>query len=162
MWQKKKISTIEDAWSLAINRLAVSDRSSGEILTALYKRDCPEKIAQAVLTKLLEQKYVDDEKLCQNICDRWQSEGAFGKRLLQVKLLKRGISSDIVSRILREIDCDEYAKVKKAFLAHVKTRKLSDEKSRNKLLRHLIGKGFDYHTIRQVINSNTDLAELPE
>lgn len=153
----RKISTFDDAYIYAVKKLSISDCSSGEMSTYLIRRGCSKEIAQAVLNKLLEQNYINDKKLCLNICERWQQEGLYGKKMLQLKLLRRGFSKEIIDESLSFFDIDEYEKANKIFIAYVKKIKKFDDKTLGKIMRHMSAKGFSYQIVKSVISNNKSL-----
>lgn len=160
MFQKKTIATSEEALKFAVKKLAISDYSQEEILNSLLRRKCSYDNAQAAINKLLELRYIDDEKLCQKICSRWQEEGAYGTNALKMKLLKRGIDKSIINRVINEMQLNDTESIERAFAKYTRSKKITDQKSLEKLIRHLGNKGFKYNAIQEIINVEIKLPEF--
>lgn len=160
MFQKKTIATTEEAVKFAVKKLAMSDYSQEEILDSLLKRKCSYDDAQAAIKKLLGLRYIDDEKLCRKICSRWQEEGLYGINALKVKLLKRGIDKAIISQVLADIQLDDEDSIQRAFLKYTRSKKITDQKSLEKLIRHLANKGFRYNDIQDIVSDKIKLTEF--
>ena len=154
--QTRTISTFEEAYTGVLRKLSQRDYSSQEIIKYLNRRNCSEKIAQAVLKKLLEHNYIDDRRLCRYICERWQKEGLYGEKMLKIKLFQRGFSKEVIRDVLSDFDLDEEEKANKLFLNYLKKIKKFDNKTVEKIVRYLVAKGFSYQTINRIIAANKD------
>lgn len=160
MFQKKTITTSEEALKFAVKKLAMSDYSQEEILDSLLKRKCSYENAQAAIERLLEFRYIDDEKLCKKICSRWQEEGVYGINALKLKLLKRGINKSIFEQVLIEMQLTDEQSIQRALTKYTRLKKINDQKSLEKLMRHLSNKGFKYNDIQDIIKDNFELPEF--
>ena len=153
----KTIETFEEGYNAAIKRLSFKDFSKCEMISYLKKRGLSDDIAQAVLNKLLELNYVNDERLCNNICNYMKNEGIYSKRALKFKLLKKGFAKNLVSEQLSAIEIDEYQNAGKIFYAYIKKQRCIDEKTKMKIIRHMASKGFSYNIIEQLLKENKDM-----
>ena len=117
----------------------------------LGKGYAPESVDKAV-NMALEYGYLSDEKYAENyVSDRFK---ATGELRLRRELKQRGISDVIVSETLGKADLgDEYERALE--LARKRTadreKKLSTPKAKERVLRYLIWRGFEYETARRVI-----------
>ena len=157
MKQLKTILTFDDAYQSALKKLSLSDCSCKAMHTYLSRRGCCEEIAQAVLKKLLEHNYINDTKLCTNLCERWQDEGLYSKKMLKAKLIKQGFDKNIINEVIEEFDVDEKSKAKKLFLSYIKRIRKYDDKTVGKIIRYLASKGFSYSIIKDVLEGNRDV-----
>ncbi len=158
MLQKKTIETFEQARDFAFKKLLLRDRSREEMLIDLTKRNCPGNIAQAVLNYLVKNNYLNDERLCRNMCEAWQRNGTESVRALKVKLLKRGMDKHIINAVLDTIEFDEVERAQKTLAIFLKTHKISDQRSFERLLRHMAGKGFVYPTIQKALSGFAEVS----
>ncbi len=158
MLRKKKIDTFSEAMDFAYKKLAIADRSSQEILANLAKRNCPGDIAQAVLDYLLKNNYINDERLCESICERWKKSETSGKNSLKAKLFKRGLAKNTINEALALDDFDETEKADKTLTNYLKLHQVTDPKSLAKLLRHMSAKGFSYTTIKRVVSGKLKIS----
>ena len=156
MKPKKKIENYKEAYLQAIKKLSLSDQSCNEILNYLKKYECDDSIAQAVVKRLLEQNYINDERLCKNICEFYSNNASFGKYLLKQKLLKRCINEKIINDVLISLDFDEYFYANKVFLSFMKKNTIKSKKDIAKFMRHMVAKGFSYGIISNIISDNKD------
>lgn len=153
----KKIETFEEGYAASIKKLSVKDCTRQEILSYLVKRELDEEIAQAVVKRLLELNYVNDERLCKNICAYMANENFSSKKAIKYKLLKKGIDKELIYEQMAELEVDEYKNAAKIFFIYMKKQRRKDEKTKLKVMRHLASKGFSYGVIDKTIKENQDM-----
>lgn len=117
----------------------------------LKKKNFAEETIKNTLEKLKEYGFVDDEKFAK---DYFESLSASkGKRAIANKLKEKGVSAEIVDKILENVDEeDELEKATKLAEKFVKNRQ-NDPKCKQKCLAHLIYKGYDYSVAQQATNN---------
>ena len=113
--------------------------------------DGDESGTQAVLDQLVEQKYVDDLRYASAFARDKSSIAGWGEVKIRYMLAAKGISRDIISEALAEID-EQKACGRLEKLISNKARSLTgDPQIRMKLLRFALGRGYSYDEVSSVV-----------
>ena len=161
MLQKKKPITEQEALQKLSALCARAEHSSGEMLEKMRRWQLPEDVRERVLDRLIDEKFVDDERFARLFVrekirfDRW------GRRKIEQALYQKGVASDISHRVLDEVDYETYvAELKKLIAAKRRSVQAeSDYEMRAKLTKYALGRGFDYNVIRQCIDGADELLD---
>ena len=161
MIQKKKPITEQEALQKLSALCARAEHSSGEMLEKMRRWQLPEDVRERVLDRLIDEKFVDDERFARLFVrekirfDRW------GRRKIEQALYQKGVASDISRRVLDEVDDEAYvAELKKLIAAKRRSVQAeSDYEMRAKLTKYALGRGFDYNVIRQCIDGADELLD---
>lgn len=161
MIQKKKPITEQEALQKLSALCARAEHSSGEMLEKMRRWQLSEDARERVLDRLIDEKFVDDERFARLFVrekirfDRW------GRRKIEQALYQKGVASDISRRVLDEVDDEAYvAELKKLIAAKRRSVQAeSDYEMRAKLTKYALGRGFDYNVIRQCIDGADELLE---
>ena len=161
MIQKKKTITEQEALQKLSALCARAEHSSGEMLEKMRRWQLSEDARERVLDRLIDEKFVDDERFARLFVrekirfDRW------GRRKIEQALYQKGVASDISRRVLDEVDDEAYvAELKKLIAAKRRSVQAeSDYEMRAKLTKYALGRGFDYNVIRQCIDGADELLD---
>ena len=161
MLQKKKPITEQEALQKLSALCARAEHSSGEMLEKMRRWQLSEDTRERVLDRLIDEKFVDDERFARLFVrekirfDRW------GRRKIEQALYQKGVASDISRRVLDEVDDEAYiAELKKLIATKRRSVKAeSDYELRQKLTKYALGRGFDYNVIRQCIDGADELLD---
>ena len=115
----------------------------------------PADVAERVLGRLVDERFVDDERYARFFVrdkirfDRW------GRRKIEQALYKKGVARDISSRVLDDVPDDDYAAVLAELLAAKRrtVKAASDYELNCKLVRFALGRGFGMDIIRRCIGA---------
>ena len=119
-----------------------------KVLTLL---DGDEDGAEAVLNQLVEQKYVDDLRYASAFARDKSSIAGWGEVKIRYMLSAKGISRDIISEALAEIDQQKACGRLEKLLSN-KVRSLTgDPQIRMKLLRFGLGRGYSFDEVSSVV-----------
>lgn len=140
----------------ALNILSRSSQSQKNIIYKLSKNEFDEKTIDRVIDFLKKYKFIDDDNLAKNIVKDKVNINKFGKNKIKQTLYSKGIDSLTINSTLNcEID-DEKEFENALYLGNKKYEKIKNE-DKNKIYRklssHLTYKGFDYDTIKKVVNT---------
>ena len=161
MLQKKKPITEQEALQKLSALCARAEHSSGEMLEKMRRWQLSEDARERVLDRLIDEKFVDDERFARLFVrekirfDRW------GRRKIEQALYQKGVASDISRRVLDEVDDEAYVVELKKLIA-AKRRSVqaeSDYEMRAKLTKYALGRGFGYEVIRRYIDGADELLE---
>ena len=161
MLQKKKPITEQEALQKLSALCARAEHSSGEMLEKMRRWQLPEDARERMLDRLIDEKFVDDERFARLFVrekirfDRW------GRRKIEQALYQKGVASDISRRVLDEVDDESYvAELKKLIAAKRRSVQAeSDYELRAKLTKYALGRGFGYNVIRQCIDGADELLD---
>ena len=161
MLQKKKPITEQEALQKLSALCARAEHSSGEMLEKMRRWQLSEDARERVLDRLIDEKFVDDERFARLFVrekirfDRW------GRRKIEQALYQKGVASDISHRVLDEVDDEAYvAELKKLIAAKRRSVQAESEyEMRAKLTKYALGRGFDYNVIRQCIDGADELLD---
>ena len=161
MIQKKKPITEQEVLQKLSALCARAEHSSGEMLEKMRRWQLSEDARERVLDRLIDEKFVDDERFARLFVrekirfDRW------GRRKIEQALYQKGVASDISRRVLDEVDDEAYvAELKKLIAAKRRSVQAeSDYEMRAKLTKYALGRGFDYNVIRQCIDGADELLD---
>ena len=161
MIQKKKPITEQEVLQKLSALCARAEHSSGEMLEKMRRWQLSEDARERVLDRLIDEKFVDDERFARLFVrekirfDRW------GRRKIEQALYQKGVASDISRRVLDEVDDEAYvAELKKLIAAKRRSVQAeSDYEMRAKLTKYALGRGFGYNVIRQCIDGADELLD---
>ena len=106
---------------------------------------------EAALKALIEEKYVDDLRYATAFVRDKSAIAGWGQIKIKYMLSAKGISRDVISQALEEVD-EPKAAGRLARLLENKYKSLKDDpKCRMKLLRFALGRGYSYDEVNDVI-----------
>lgn len=109
--------------------------------------------ARQVVYSLVKDRYVDDLRYSSAFARDKSSIQGWGATKIRYMLSAKGVSSDVISQALEEIDEDR-ASSRLYKLIENKYRSLKDDpQCRLKLLRFALGRGYAYDQVNALINS---------
>lgn len=142
------------ARSYAYRLLSYRWHTQKEIEEKLLNKGYSRKIIEIVLQELEENKYINDQRFAENWIGARSERKLLGKRRIKQELKDKGIREDIIEKniemffsIEKEVELALQAARKKAYQANI----LEKSKFVRRLTSFLQRKGFDYQTIKKVI-----------
>lgn len=152
----KKASEFGKLYQRTLEWVLVRPRSEKETRDYLYKKIFEKKLdknyTDRIIEKLKSKKYLDDLKFAEYYVEnRFVKKGVSAKRL-RMELMKKGISKDIIERVLNESSRNDEEEIAKIIAK--KRAKYDDEK----LTAYLLRQGFLYDSVREQVlrSSETD------
>ena len=138
---KKEIS--DYLWKKTLNR-KLKNHKTGEF----YEKKGVSKISvEQVLSRLIEKKYIDDEKFAKFwVENRNQRKGSSIKKL-KSELFSKGVSSDIIEQVLSESNRNDEDEIQKIIAK--KAKRYTDEQ---KLIAYLARQGFSFDEIKKALS----------
>ena len=106
------------------------------------------EIAERVLARLVEKKYLDDEKFARFWLERRFLQKGASVRRLKLELVQKGIENDIVERLIAEnirSDDEELQKI----IAKKRRKYAGDEQ---KFIAYLVRQGFAYDDVKRTLS----------
>ncbi len=129
-------------WKKTLNR-KLKNRKTGEF----YEKKGVSKLSvDQVLDRLIEKKYINDEKFARFwVENRNQRKGSSIKKL-KSELFSKGVSAEIIEQILSKSIRNDGEEIQKIITK--KAKKYTDEK---KLIAYLVRQGFSFDEIKRAI-----------
>ncbi len=145
---------IRRAKDQALKYLAIRPHSRKELLLKILRKGYLPELIEPALNDLQKVDLINDEKFSRQFIHDELLLRPCGKNLLREKLLARGVPPAIFQPILEEFfqqqPQEEVARqIAEKFLA--RHRHVPLPKRREKLIRHLQGKGFDWEMVNRVL-----------
>lgn len=92
--------------NVAYRLLAYRDRSKGEIRDALRKRDYDGVIIETIITKLTEDRYLDDEKFAKTYGGFLARNRKVGPNYIRDKLFRKSVPKELAEAAIEEVFAD--------------------------------------------------------
>jgi regulatory protein len=143
-------------YNFAVKALGRRMRTEAELRRLMGARVEPgpggEGVIQAVITRLKEQRYLDDRSYAETFSRLRRENDKFGQRRVRQALGQKGVSSKIVEQVVTE----SYAKTDEETLARQyldckRLRKPADEKETARVMRRLVAAGFSIGVIYRIL-----------
>ena len=98
----------------------------------------------------MERGYVDDRKFAEFMVESRQGRKGVSERKLRLELQRKGVSVEIVEQVLAARPHDERAEIQR--IIQKKGRRYDTPK----LINYLMRQGFDYETVRSVVEGSEE------
>jgi regulatory protein len=129
--------------------------SHNELKLKLLRKKYDIALITEVLDYLREKKFLDDYEFGKQYADEKIRTKSWGRNKLKAELFKKGISPEIINRIIDETDLsplENAMTIAEKKLKILAKRDYSSRELSSKLYNYLYSKGYDYDTIKEVIN----------
>lgn len=126
-------------------------KSQKQVEDYLKGKGYPQTCIDKAVKKLSEYGYINDEIYAKEYVRLYSQKD--GRRKIEYSLKNKGINDDLISATIEEILTEESQDETCLMLAKKKAKNMElDSKGRQKLYTYLAGKGFDFETIKRVVN----------
>lgn len=137
--------------------ISYRDHSRRELFDKL-KKDYPEDVAEAAVTRMEELGLINDASYARRYTADLINVKHLSERGIRQKLYEKGIDRDLIDEILDETELDESQQIR-AVIEKKYAGGLDDEKIRRRAVNALQRLGFGYGSIKSVLNEYTDIEE---
>lgn len=130
------------------NYLSKSMKTKNEAVIYLKKAGFHNKVIAYAVDIALSYRFLDDKKYCEIYIDCNKENK--GIRRIRQELSTKGIDKELINEVFDNIEIDEYQsaiKIAEKFIV----KKQNDSKIREKTIRYMMSKGFNWSIIEQVI-----------
>lgn len=158
-------------YEYAVKALGRRMRTEAELRRLMRTRVEPgpagEGVVQAVVTRLKEQRYLDDRSYAETFSRLRRENDKFGQRRVRQSLGQKGVPSKVVDQVVAEsyAKTDEEA-LARQYLDRKRLRKPDGEKETARVMRRLVAAGFSigiiYRILRQWDVPDESLAALDD
>jgi regulatory protein len=146
---------VQRAKNVLLHQLSRSMKTEHQLRQVLIKREIPEAIADAVILRFTEAQLIDDEAFAKAFVASRIACGGKSKAVLRRELRQKGVSDEISSTALADIDRDAEYELALG-LAQKRLRALAQydpEVRRRRLQGFLSRRGFDGDIVRRAMAS---------
>jgi regulatory protein len=157
--------TVSRAKQQAYRFLAYRGQTSSELRDRLQRRGYTAAIIDEVLRQLEAEGYIDDRKFALDWARYRLQTKPLGRRRLAWELQRRGVPSELLKEVLREIysEFDEVTLAEQAARKRLGSKELpSSPRERHRYARHLLSLGFDADTVAAALAALCSLDEAHE
>ena len=133
---------------------AQAEHCRHEMLAKMRRWGLDEAAAERVATRLVSERYVDDERYARAFVRDKLRYQKWGRRKIEQGLWQKHIADDIRQRVLNHVDDEEYLSVLRPLLKQKRKgiKASSDYELNQKLLRFALSRGFTFDIIRQCLD----------
>lgn len=138
---------------------ASSEHCSQEMLDKMTRWQLPEEEQARVMEYLIKNNYIDEERFTHAFVMDKIRYNKWGRRKIEQALWQKRIPKDIQTKILDEIDENEYLNVLRPLLKS-KRRSIkakNDYELNMKLIKFALGRGFTFDLIRKCIDGADEM-----
>lgn len=135
-----------------------SEHSTGEMRDKLRRWNIDDSEADAIVTRLIEEHFVDDERFARFYTRDKMRFDKWGRRKIRQGLYTKGVDSNTTDKVLSEIPDADFAAILKPLLASRRrsVKATTPYELNAKLMRFAMSRGFESDVIRQCLDtSNT-------
>ena len=163
-----KENEFQKVYDRVLNFFSYRPRSEKELSDWFVRKEIGEEIQKMVIPKIKELGLLNDEEFARWWLEQRATFRPAGKRLLKLELQRKGISGDIIVKLL---DCyfersekqgsyiakdSEKESAKKIAEKKLNTlKRFSGLELKQKLSAHLVRRGFDWETVKEVVDEIT-------
>lgn len=147
----KSQDVVEQAYERAVRFLAQRPRSTSELRRHLADKDVDKTAIEEAIARLETQGYLDDKAFARYWLANRQQFRPRGTRALRFELREKGVPASVIDEVLADFDSGDAA-YQAALDKARRFRGLDRRAFREKLGSYLMRRGFDYNTVRDVID----------
>lgn len=148
----------ERATNLCLWHLGQGPRTRKQLLDAMSRKGIPPEMAEAIVDKLSDYRYVDDAAYAQNyVASRHRSQRKAGSAL-RYELLRKGVDLDTVEEALEQVTPESESQAARELVDRKlrSTRGLDRQKRINRLVGMLARKGYSPSVAFQIVREAVD------
>lgn len=119
---------------------------------ALKALDGDRDKAEKVVETLVKEKFIDELRYSSAFARDKASLAGWGETKIRYMLSARGISREVITLALGDIDCGKAADKLERLMANRYKSLKDDPQCRMKMLRFALGRGYDYEEVSSVLD----------
>ena len=146
----------EAAKHRALRFLSYRPRSVHELRVKLREKGSDEPTIAKVIDRFSELRYLDDDSVARQWARSYAVGRLWGNRKIEAKLRERGLATDTINRAIAEAreeisEGEAIRKIMERRFPHRLTSEGISDKEQQRLVRHLLGKGFPSALVFEVL-----------
>ncbi|MGX9986165.1 regulatory protein RecX [Soonwooa purpurea] len=150
---EKKSYTFEEIKQKMLNYCVYQDRCHYEVEQKMRDFLLIPEAKDEILLYLIQERYLDEERFVRSYIRGKFYMKHWGRYKIQLNLKQKQISEKLISRCWDEIDDNDYKKTIRSFIEKQQDsiKEANTFKKKNKIIKFLISKGFEYEVILDVM-----------
>lgn len=151
---EKKSYTFEEIKQKMLNYCVYQDRCHYEVEQKMRDFLLIPEAKDEILLYLIQERYLDEERFVRSYIRGKFYMKHWGRYKIQLNLKQKQISEKLISRCWDEIDDNDYKKTIRSFIEKQQDsiKEANTFKKKNKIIKFLISKGFEYEVILDVMH----------
>lgn len=143
--------TREAAFQQALRLLSYRPRSVAEVRKKLIDKNFDSSVIEAVLGRLIEEKYLGDEAFAQEWVENRSTFRPRGRRMLRYELRQKGVAEEHIQSALARIEDEPELAYQAGIRYAARLADLDRETFHRRLGAFLSRRGFSYGTVAPVV-----------
>ena len=140
-------------YNKSLRFLSFRPRSEKEIQDYLKKKNCNDDTSKKIIEKLKEHNFLNDLDFAKWWIEQRTSFRPRAERVIKIELKQKGIARDLIDEVFdKNPSKDKEAALKLAQKKVARYAKEEKQKAYEKMFRYLSSKGFNYDTIKEVVD----------
>ena len=140
----------QTALNKALSFLSATRKTEKEISVHLTKKGYLPAVIGYVMEKLREYDFVNDAEYAEVYAE--SAAKRKGGRLIRMELKGKGLSDEAIASAVSGLDSKQELETAERLLEKYMRGKQADKLTLQKAYRHLVGKGFDYETVKEALS----------
>lgn len=144
-------SEFEVAKLFALRSLSKSEQAAAMIKKKLELKGYSEEIIDRVIDECIAQNYINDERFAKAFISDKVKLKHWGQKRIKIELTRKGISPTLIEKCLPEFFADNTINLKIIEKIIKKFSPLSEVKNREKAVRFLLYRGYEWDQINRML-----------
>lgn len=130
-----------------------SEHCSGEIRARLLRLGVPDDVSESIVGRLIDERYIDDERFCRAFIDEKIRFERHGRRRIEQDLRRKGVPRDVYMPLLDAVPTAEYVAALQPLINNRRRHADYDGSyaATMRLARYAAGRGFTADVIRSCL-----------
>ncbi len=147
---------METSFDLAVEKMRkfclYADRCHQDVRTKLIKDKIYGEELEQIMAVLIEENFLNEERFAKAFVTGKFRQNKWGKQKIKMQLKAKRVSSYCIRKGLEEIDEEDYINVLERLWnkKYLTLRDADEYVKKQKVIKFLLGKGYDYEDIKQV------------
>ncbi|WP_421874708.1 regulatory protein RecX [Marinoscillum sp.] len=150
---------VKQAKAKAAKYCSLRERAPSQVMEKLLGWELEENVAHQILTELVQENYVNEERFARAYCHDKFEFNKWGKQRIRMELSRLKVGEDLIQEGLNSIDPDHYWEILQG-LGKKKYESLRTEtdpwKRKQKTTAYLLRKGFEMDFCIEIVNRLSD------
>lgn len=152
-----KKAELSKSFDKTLRFVMTRSRSMKEVKDYFRRKEIDKSIQQTIVDRLTKLELLDDEKFAKWWVSQRLEFKSKSKKDITFELRQKGIDSNTIKNILDDSEIDEVKIASELIFKKLYKWQKYDEKTRKqKMMQYLVGKGFSWDVINDVVKSSTD------
>lgn len=153
--KEKKLYPFEEIKQKLVNYCVYQDRSHSEVELKMKEYVLIPEAKEEILLYLIKENYLNEERFARSYTRGKFYIKKWGRNKIKTSLFQKGITEKLIQKSFEEIDEKDYEKtlldlIEKTIFTY---KGLKDYQKKQKLIKYLISKGYEYNLILEILES---------